>query len=598
MSHPPLVRFDNLRVTFRTRMGETVAVENLSLDIAAGETVCLVGESGSGKSVSALALMQLVAHERGDIASGRVLWQAGREDPVDLTSYPNTAWRGRDVAMIFQEPSTALNPVLSIGRQIVEGLCHHEGLSFREAEARALSLLERVHLPDPARRMRQFPHELSGGMRQRVMIAMALACRPHLLIADEPTTALDVTTQAEILGLIRDLRAETGLAILFITHDMAVVAQMADRVVVLREGRKIEEGSARQIFDHPRQDYTKQLLAAVPRLGTSKAPPTQGDPVPLLQVEHLVTRYPVRGGFWRRAAQEVHAVQDVSFSLGKGRTLALVGESGCGKSTLGRSVLRLTEPLSGRIQLGGQDILGLKADKLRAVRRDMQMIFQDPLASLDPRMRLIDQVKAPLKHFGLAHGVEAAELAADLFDRVGLSRDLLRRYPHELSGGQRQRVCIARALVASPRLIVADEAVSALDVSVQDRVLDLLLDLQAERGLSYLFISHDLAVVERVSHDVAVMYLGRIVETGPTGSVLHDPRHKYTKSLLSAVPLPDPSHRLRRDLRYQPLSAPIHKLGYTPEPPLYKEVTPGHLVLQSECGYVAPPAVPETLNAR
>ncbi|MEM1353211.1 MAG: ABC transporter ATP-binding protein, partial [Pseudomonadota bacterium] len=462
----------------------------------------------------------------------------------------------------------------------------------------ALDLLDRVHLPDPTRRMRQFPHELSGGMRQRVMIAMALACKPRLLIADEPTTALDVTTQAEILGLIRDLRDETGMAVLFITHDMAVVAQMADRVVVLRQGRKVEEGAVRQIFDHPREGYTKNLLAAVPRLGTAKAPTADSNPIPLLQVESLVTRYPVHSGFWQRATREVHAVQDVSFSLGAGRTMALVGESGCGKSTLGRSVLRLTEPVSGRILLDENDVLGLKPGALRAARRDMQMVFQDPLASLDPRIRLVEQVKAPLSHFGLAQGTEAAELAAALFERVGLSLDLMRRFPHEVSGGQRQRVSIARALVASPRLIVADEAVSALDVSVQDRVLDLLLDLQAERGLSYIFISHDLAVVERVSHDVAVMYLGRIVEIGPTASVLHDPRHAYTQSLLSAVPVPDPSQRLRRDLCYQPLSAPIHTRGYKPEPAFYEEVTPGHLVLQSDCGYVAPRAVSEISHAR
>mgnify|MGYP001793258507 CR=1 FL=1 len=598
MVNPPFVQFDRLRVTFGSDLRGITAVEDLSFDIAAGETVCLVGESGSGKSVSALALMRLVEHEGGNISSGRVLWQSDPDRPVALMQNPVADWRGREIAMIFQEPSTALNPVLSIGRQLTEGLRRHENLSPRSAKTRAIALLEQVHLSEPERRMGQFPHELSGGMRQRVMIAMALACRPRLLIADEPTTALDVTTQAEILGLLRELRAETGLSILFITHDMAVVAQMAERVVVMRDGRKVEDGPVRQIFDHPRESYTKDLLASVPRLGATVGPPARDDAQPLLQVENLVTRYPVRSGLWRRSAQEIHAVQDVSFRLGQGRTLALVGESGCGKSTLGRSVLRLTEPVSGRVVLGGQEITGLNATDLRAARRDMQLIFQDPFSSLDPRMRLVDQVSAPLRNFGLAHGVEARDRAATLFERVGLSADMLRRYPHELSGGQRQRVSIARALVLSPRLIVADEAVSALDVSVQARVLELMLDLQAERGLSYLFISHDLAVVERMSHDVAVMYLGRIVECGPTRTVLSDPRHPYTQALLSAVPVPDPTQKLRRDVRFAPLSAPIHDLDYSPPPPVYEEVTPGHLVLQSECGYAAPSAQPETLHAR
>ncbi|MEM6577115.1 MAG: ABC transporter ATP-binding protein [Pseudomonadota bacterium] len=598
MSQAPLVQFERLRVTFGPASQEVVAVEDLSFDIAQGETVCLVGESGSGKSVSALALMRLVAHDGGHVAAGRLLWQRRGQDPADLTSEADLSWRGRDIAMIFQEPSTALNPVLSIGRQLIEGLRRHDGLSLSDARSRALELLGRVHLSEPERRLGQFPHELSGGMRQRVMIAMALACRPRLLIADEPTTALDVTTQAEILGLIRELRAETEMAVLFITHDMAVLAQMADRVVVLQSGRKVEEGPVRQIFERPRAAYTKSLLAAVPQLGGSSGPPVTGASEPLLEVENLVTRYRVRSGLWQRVRQEVHAVQDVSFSLPKGRTLALVGESGCGKSTLGRSVLRLTEPRSGRVRLAGRDITALGPAQLRAARRDMQLIFQDPFASLDPRMRLLDQVSAPLRNFDLTSGPEAEDRAAALFERVGLAPDLLLRYPNELSGGQRQRVSIARARVLSPRLIVADEAVSALDVSVQDRVLELLLVLQAERGLSYLFISHDLAVVERMSHDVAVMYLGRIVEIGPAAAVLHDPRHAYTQALLSAVPLPDPARKLRRDVRFAPLSAPIHDIGHVPEPPVYEEVTPGHLVLQSECGYAAPYALPESLNAR
>lgn len=598
MSAKPLVKFDRLRVTFQTQRDGPPAVQELSFDIAPGETVCLVGESGSGKTVTALALMRLISHEGGDVHSGQILWDAGEDEVVDLTTNSDLTWRGRDIAMIFQEPSTALNPVLSIGRQITESIRRIDNLSTVEAETRAMQLLERVRLSEPERRMQQFPHELSGGMRQRVMIAMALACRPRLLIADEPTTALDVTTQAEILGLIRELREETGLAVLFITHDMAVVAQMADRVVVMKDGVTIEEGPVHQIFDNPTESYTKSLLAAVPRLGKSNRTTEPREPTPLLQVEKLVTRYPVRTGLLSRTPQEVHAVQDASFTLGHGRTLALVGESGCGKSTLGRSVLRLTEPCAGRIILGGKEITALTASELRLARRDMQCVFQDPFSSLDPRMRLVDQVSEPLRNYDLANGQEAEDRVADLFERVGLSRDMLRRYSHELSGGQRQRVSIARALILSPSLIVADEAVSALDVTVQDRVLELLRDLQAERGLSYLFISHDLAVVDRISHDVAVMFLGRIVEIGPTAAVLNDPRHPYTQALLSAVPVPDPAQRLSRDIRFQPVPAPIYPMGYQPEAPVYEEVTRGHLVLQSDCGYIPPSPHPETYHAR
>ncbi|MEM7075601.1 MAG: ABC transporter ATP-binding protein [Pseudomonadota bacterium] len=583
---PPIARIEHLRVTFAPRPGAggstLAAVEDLSFDIAAGETVCLVGESGSGKSVTALALMRLAEFDGGRTGPGRILWRADTGETADLSTRADTSWRGREIGMIFQEPSTALNPVLSIGRQLTEGLRRHDGLSHRAARARAIAVLRQVRLSNPEQRLRQYPHELSGGMRQRVMIAMALACRPRLLIADEPTTALDVTIQAEILALLRRLQAETGTAILFITHDMGVVAEMADRVVVMRAGRKVEEGPVAQIFSRPGAAYTRALLAAVPRVGgTPHGPVADGAAPPLLKVERLDTRYPVRGGLWRRVVGEVHAVRDVSFSLGQGRTLALVGESGSGKSTLGRSVLRLTEPRAGRVLFQGRDITALAPAALRTARQAMQIVFQDPYASLDPRQRLVKQVTEPMRNFSLAQGAEAEDRAAHLFDRVGLSRDLLRRFPHALSGGQRQRVAIARALAVSPALIVADEPVSALDVSVQAQVLELLRDLQDGLGMSYLFISHDMGVVDQMAHEVAVMYLGRIVEIGPRDAVLRDPRHAYTRALLSAIPVPDPAQRQKRELNFSAVASPIYPRGHVSEPPTYTHVGSDHYVLDA-----------------
>jgi peptide/nickel transport system ATP-binding protein/glutathione transport system ATP-binding protein len=503
--------------------------------------------------------------------------------------------------MVFQEPMTSLNPVFTIGRQLSDGLMLHRGLSEDAARARALELLQEVRIPEPERRLAQYPHELSGGMRQRVVIAMAMACRPRLLIADEPTTALDVTIQAEILALIDRLKRETGMAVLFITHDMAVVAQMADRVVVMYRGRIVESGPVTEIFESPKADYTRTLLSAVPRLGAMKgkaaperlsglgatprteaaAPPPPAGAGPLLSVKNLVTRFPVKGGILRRTVAEVHAVENVSFDILRGQTMALVGESGSGKSTCGRSILRLVEPRSGEIALAGQNIRGLGPESLRRARRDMQMVFQDPFASLNPYMRLGAQVAEPIRNFGLASGSELDDRVAHLFDRVELPRTFLRRFPHELSGGQRQRVAVARALSLNPKLIIADEAVSALDVSVQAQVLNLMMDLQADLGLSFLFISHDMAVVERVSHQVAVMYLGRIVEIGPRAAIFEDPRHAYTRSLMSAVPVADPRRRrLREDLGFKPIASPVFPVGHEPPAPVYDTVAPGHLVLR------------------
>lgn len=608
MPDQPLAQFDRLRVEFETRDGPVVGVEDMSFDVRPGETVCVVGESGSGKSVSALALMRLVEFGGGSITGGRLMFDGGDSAgaPTDLARASQRLMRqirGNRIGMIFQEPMTALNPVFTIGRQLSEGLRVHRAMTRAQAGARALDLLRQVRIPEPKRRMAQYPHELSGGMRQRVVIAMAMACAPRLLIADEPTTALDVTIQAEILALMNRLKTETGTAVLFITHDMAVVAQVADRVVVMYRGRKVEEGPVGRIFSDPRHDYTRALLAAVPKLGEmagkaapepmrlvgvdrQRIAPIPGTDTPLLKVGGLVTRFPVRAGLMRRTVANVHAVEDMSFTLNKGQTLSLVGESGCGKSTAGRSVLRLVEPLAGTIDLDGVDVMKLDRGGLRAARRDMQMIFQDPFASLNPQMQLVDQVAEPLRNFGVTSRAEMHDRVAHLFDRVELPRSFMRRYPHEMSGGQRQRVAIARALALNPRLIVADEAVSALDVSVQAQVLNLMMELQADLGLSFLFISHDMAVVERVSHQVAVMYLGRIVEIGPRAAVFGDPRHAYTRALLKAVPVADPKRRKsERDLDFRPVPSPIHRRGHVPTAAVYESVGPGHRVLTSDSGY-------------
>ena len=397
-----------------------------------------------------------------------------------------------------------------------------------------------MRIPEARRRMKQYPHELSGGMRQRVMIAMAMSCDPKILIADEPTTALDCTIQAQILELMSDLQKQTGTAIILITHDMGVVAEMADRVVIMRHGKMVEHGSVKSVFEAPQADYTKALLAAVPKFANGRNAPGNGaKPEPILSVRDLIVRFDVKSGFFHRTSQRVHAVEKISFDLAPGETLALVGESGCGKSTTARAIMHLS-PFAGSIRVAGKETAGLTGDAQRAVRRDVQMIFQDPHASLDPRMNVGDLVGEPLVIHGLAKGKELTDRVADLFQRVGLPPEHMTRFPHEFSGGQRQRICIARALSLNPKIIIADECVSALDVSIQAQILELLKKLRAELGLSYLFISHDMAVVEQISHRVAVMYLGQIVETGPTKEVLGNPQHPYTKKLLAAVPIPDP----------------------------------------------------------
>jgi peptide/nickel transport system ATP-binding protein len=570
----PILSVRDLSVSFRMDGVWRHAVEALSFEVGPRETVALVGESGSGKSVTALSIMRLLPPANSK-AEG-VIRLEGR-DVLKLPKEEMRSIRGGAASMIFQEPMTSLNPVLTIGFQIAEALINHRSIDRKAAEAEALCILERVRVPSARQRFHDYPHRFSGGMRQRVMIAIALACRPKLLIADEPTTALDVTVQADILELIKSLQDKERMSVIFITHDMGVVAEIADRVVVMWKGKKVEEGAAADILTSPRHSYTQALIAAVPRLGSMKGEPSprpfpepdnggeavdpirvsndrggqgvRSDQRPLLEVDNLVTRFPVRSGIFGRASARVHAVENVTFSLRAGETLALVGESGCGKSTTGRSILRLVEPSEGRVLFEGQDVRALDYESLRKLRCRMQMVFQDPFASLNPRKSAGEAIAEPIIVHGLARPREARDRVADLLSKVDLAPDMATRLPHEFSGGQRQRIAIARALALSPRLIVADEAVSGLDVSVKARVINLLMRLQDELDLAFLFISHDIAVVERVSHRIAVMYLGEIVEIGPRAAIIENPRHPYTKRLIAAAPSPDPMRRmLRRDV--------------------------------------------------
>ena len=622
---PPVLRIDALSVEFATTDRVVAAVRDLSFSIGRGETVAVVGESGSGKSVTALSILRLVEHGGGRIVDGHLHFARPGGATVDLARLDAStlrAIRGAEIAMIFQEPMTSLNPVFPVGEQIAESIRLHQRKDAGAARAEALRMLEQVRIPEARSVLDRYPHQLSGGMRQRVMIAMALSCRPALLIADEPTTALDVTIQAQILTLIRLLQEEMHMAVMFITHDMGVVAEVADRVVVMYGGAKVEEGAAETIFAAPREPYTRALLAAVPKLGALRgedaprkfpllamevpSPGAEPPPPPaahaavapeaakahgdersraLLRVRGLTTRFDVKAGLLGRVRRRVHAVEKVSFDLAAGETLALVGESGCGKSTTGRSLLRLVDIAGGSIEFEGRDIAKLPDDALRSVRRDIQMIFQDPFASLDPRLTVGFSIAEPLYIHGVARGRDAEERVAWLLEHVGLAADHARRYPHEFSGGQRQRIAIARALALKPRIIVADEAVSALDVSIQAQIVNLLLDLQREFGVSFLFISHDMAVVERVSHRVAVMYLGQIVELGPRRAIFEDPRHPYTRKLMAAVPVADPARRRRqRALSSEEIPSPIRAVGDEPEVAPLAEVAPGHFVAAHRVG--------------
>ncbi len=578
----PILSIANLSVSVRGEDGEREVVSNLSLTLARGETLCIAGESGSGKSMTALAIMQLLPQPAARISSGQI--HLGDTDLATLDERQMRRIRGDRIAMIFQEPMTSLNPVLSIGRQLTESIEAHTSLSQAQARQRAIEALKAVRISEAESRLRQFPHELSGGMRQRVMIAMALALEPDVLIADEPTTALDVTVQGEVLELLRDLQRQHGTSVILITHDMGVVAEMADRVIIMRHGRMVEEGATSDIFARPHADYTRELLAAVPRIGSGVGRQKSRDvvevskPVNVAEVNDLHVRFDLRGGIFGQVTRRVHAVEGVSFSIAPNETLALVGESGCGKSTTAKALAGLV-PYGGDIVIGGRNLSGLGRDERKAVRRDVQMIFQDPFASLDPRMRVGDLVAEPLVIHGIASKDERRDRVAALFERVGLSADQMELYPHEFSGGQRQRVCIARALALRPKLIIADESVSALDVSVQARVLDLLKELQREFGVAYLFISHDMAVVENISDRVAVMYLGQIVEMGTRDQVFSNPRHPYTRRLIEAVPVPDPAQRRSRFARLdQEIPSATRRIGEAPLKLALTDVGGGHLV--------------------
>ncbi|WP_011582956.1 MULTISPECIES: ABC transporter ATP-binding protein [Chelativorans] len=597
----PVLSITNLATSFRQGNDWTQVLNGISFDVPPSQTVAVVGESGSGKSVTALSVMQLLPGSTARV-SGSVKLD-GRE-LLGLSETQMNQVRGNEIAMIFQEPMTSLNPVMTIGFQIAEAIRIHRGLDAAAARAETVRLLEKVRIPSAASRFNDYPHLFSGGMRQRVMIAMALACQPKLLIADEPTTALDVTIQAQIIDLIRTLQREERMSVIFITHDMGVVAELADHTVVMFRGDVVEENTTEAIFANPAHPYTRRLLSAVPTLGsmrgTSAPKPfrildVEGRPVvaaqaqraqkkaaaggALLEVRNLVKRFPIHRGAFARLSGHVHAVENVSFSLRAGETLSLVGESGCGKSTTGRSILRLVQPDGGKVIFDGHDVMTAGSAEMRDLRRGMQIVFQDPFASLNPRMRIGQIISEPILAHGLASAGEARDRAASLMEQVGLSPQMMSRYPHEFSGGQRQRISIARALSLDPKLIVADEAVSALDVSVKAQIINLMLELQDRLGVAYLFISHDMAVVERASHTVAVMYLGEIVEMGPRAAIFENPQHPYTRKLLAAVPVADPTRRnFRNAISNDELLSPVRPLGYNPPPRSYREVASGHLV--------------------
>jgi peptide/nickel transport system ATP-binding protein len=624
---PSLLEVDDLHVQFQTSRGIVRAVEGLSFHVDPGEVVAIVGESGSGKSVSALSIMRLLPRLTGRIPKGRVMFN-GR-NLLMLSEEEMRELRGREISMIFQEPMTSLNPILTIGLQITEPLTIHLGMTAEEARARAIELLGLVGIPDPARRLEQYPHQFSGGMRQRVMIAIGLACNPKLIIADEPTTALDVTIQAQILELMKELSRKLNIALIVITHNLGVVARYADRVIVMYASRLVEEGDADDVFHRPRHPYSMGLLRSVPRLDRPRGdkletieglPPNAASPPPgcrfaprcpykiaicetepglirtdtgglsrchriaeiaegkltwaaagagstvteaktgepLLTVRNLTKHFEVRGGL-RGSSGTVRAVQDVSFDIFPGETLGLVGESGCGKTTVGRLILRLEDKTSGELRFEGMDLSAASASDMKAVRRKIQVIFQDPYSSLNPRMTVGQIIGEPLHVYRLVPGrKEEYARVAQLLEQVGLRPEMAARYPHQLSGGQRQRVGIARALAMEPSFIVCDEAVSALDVSIQGQIINLLEDLQRRLGLAYLFIAHDLAVVRHISMRVVVMYFGRVMEVADRDAIYCEPLHPYTKVLLDAAPIPDPTIEKGREPRLIKGELPSH----------------------------------------
>ncbi|WP_321936282.1 ABC transporter ATP-binding protein [Paraburkholderia sp. J8-2] len=586
MSDNSILTVRDLKIAFGTH----TVVHDLNFHVPAGSTLAIVGESGSGKSVTSLAIMRLLPDGIGR-ASGSI--RLDGQELLTLREPELRCVRGGKISMIFQEPMTSLNPVQRIGDQIGEAIRIHRGLSGRELREAVLDMLRTVRIPDPERRIDAYPHTFSGGMRQRVMIAMALACNPKLIIADEPTTALDVTVQSQILALLKDLQRRTGMSMIFITHDMGVVAEIADQVLVMRHGRVVEQGTAHQVFSNPRDPYTRRLIEAAPSLvGKSvdgaivrspveKMPLTFRGKEAILEVNNLCVRFPSNSGLFGRLTGEVHAVEQVSFAIGQGETLGLVGESGSGKSTIGKAIINLAPHYCGEVIVAGRPVDYDDPSSLGALRREVQMIFQDPFGSLDNRQSIGDAIKEPMEVHGLARGKEAHQRMEWLLERVGLNPKRAGSLPHEFSGGQRQRICIARALAMSPKLIIADEAVSALDVAVKDQVIDLMIDLQREFGVSYLFISHDMAAIEKISDRVAVMYFGEIVEIGSREDVIGRPGHGYTQRLLSAIPITHPDQRGTREralIDDRPPRSPIKPLGYSPAPQSWEMLSNGHFV--------------------
>jgi peptide/nickel transport system ATP-binding protein len=537
-----LLQVDNLKTWFHSG-GEIVkAVDGISFEINQGETLCLVGESGSGKSITSMSVMQLARNARHP--DGKILFNFGSPeapkqiDILKLAEKSKPQIRGRHIAMIFQEPMTSLNPVFTVGRQIEEALRQHTSMDRASAQKKVVQALADVLIPDPEGCYNRYPHELSGGMRQRVMIAMALVCEPALLIADEPTTALDVTTQAEILKLMKDLQKRTNTAILFITHDFGVVRQMADRVAVMRHGVIVESGTSDEVLNNPQHDYTKELIGSLPsNLKRGPRPAEVQDAEPLVSIKDLKIHFPIKKGILRRTVDHVKAVDGVSLDIAKGSITALVGESGCGKTTMGKCLVQLVDKTAGKITYRGQAIGDQQGEALRKVRQKMQIIFQDPFASLNPRMMIGDIIEEGMISLGVGKTADARKARiSQVLEEIHLQPEMMYRYPHEFSGGQRQRIGIARCLAVDPEFIVCDEVTSALDVSIQASILKLLLELREKRGLTMLFITHNMEVVEYLADTVAVMYKGNIVERGPVDKICKNPDHEYTKKLLSAVP--------------------------------------------------------------
>lgn len=546
----PVLSVEHLSVDFRIGDDWLPAVDDVSFHVNRGEVLAIVGESGSGKTVSSMSVLGLLpdnARRSGEICfDGRNLLELRTSELREI--------RGKRISMIFQEPMTALNPVYTIGEQIVEAIRCHESVSKGDARGRALELLTKVGIPEPQRRIDSYPHQLSGGQRQRAMIAMAICESPELIIADEPTTALDVTVQAEILELLRRLQKDLGAAVIMITHDMGVVADLADRVVVMRQGRVVEQAEVGALFAAPQHDYTRRLLAAVPRRGSAETGDRAGAPepadAPVLRISGLEVEYPGRGG-----RPTFKAVSGVDLQIDKGKVLGLVGESGSGKSTIGRAVVGLVPASDGRIEVAGQDVSQLTSSQLRTFRSKYSMVFQDPGSSLNPRRSIGDSIAAPMRVGGESDRAAIRGRVHDLLEQVELPTDWIHRYPHELSGGQRQRVGIARALAMAPDLLIADEPTSALDVSVQATVLSLIQQLQQQLGFACLFISHDLGVVESLSYSVVVLQHGLVVESGTAAAVLQSPQSAYTRRLIAAAPVPDPVEQAQRRTAWQRLSA-------------------------------------------